>query len=366
MFVYITGILIAWCSFAKKNKNSFNTKDYFYFIVFSVPGLFIGLSYEQFDASYFFAYTLFPLLLYRELPLKQIDAKCFFLCGQVSLVMSITLGWLVYLGILPNNYIYIDVMESEYELGYWGISYLPSTRNHDYLYVFSCACLSLTLLKYKLSSFLKFFEMILFFLCLITLLLTLSRGAMIIAAWLFYMFYRDSSARMRRCTLILLILIFVFSFGYLMQNYYSTMKSVFLSIFGLEKTNSYGGVYSNDSRKRIYLNAIIYILSNPFGYGIQNYGIMSNGYGSAENAYLTLLVERGWLAGIFFIRWLWRSFKESTRGTLTNSLSSCLLIYFLFNYEFMSYTNIFLFFIILASHKFKIVNGSDQWNTRSA
>ena len=365
IFVYIAGLLILTGLFGKWNNNSFNTQDYFYFIVFSIPALFIGLYYEQYDAGYFYAYTLFPLLLYRGLPLNQIDIKKFLLFAQSSLLVAMAIGWLIYLRIVPYTYIYQNVIESEFELGYWGISYLPSSRNHDYLYVFSCACFCLSLLKYNLSSWLKTFEVVVFFFCLVTLLLTMSRGAMIIAFWLLYLFYRDSNAKVRKLVSIIIAVIVLASFGYLIANYYNTMKSIFLSIFGLEETNVYGGVYSNASRKRIYFNAIEYIFVNPVGYGIQNYGIISDGYGSAENAYLTLLVERGWLAGLFFIKWLWFSIKKVNKTSLTYSLSSCLFIYFLFNYEFMSYTNVFLFFIILSSHKFKNDN-STRWSKKLA
>ena len=85
---------------------------------------------------------------------------------------------------------------------------------------------------------------------------------MIIAFWLLYLFYRDSNAKVRKLVSIIIAVIVLASFGYLIANYYNTMKSIFLSIFGLEETNVYGGVYSNASRKRIYFNAIEYISDN--------------------------------------------------------------------------------------------------------
>ncbi|MBO5631700.1 MAG: O-antigen ligase family protein [Aeriscardovia sp.] len=351
-FVYIAIFLVFYNWRHKQNAISFNTKQYFWFVIFSVPALFVGLFFLRFDALYFFIYSLLPLLLYYTLPLNKINLNKFLLCSQASLVMYLIIGWMIYSLILPYNFVASDAWESEFLLHYWGVGYKPSTRNHDYMYVFTCACFCLALLKTNINKIVKVIEIVLFFICLITLLATLSRGAMIISAWLLCIFYRDGSPIYKRYSLFFVLIVIIANIGVILSQYQETFKDIFLSIFGLAEENSDGASFSNESRKDIYWNAIVHIIVNPIGYGIQNYGLASDGYGSAENAYLTLFVERGWLAGLFFAKWLITSFWKSNRYTVTYYLSSCFLIYFLFNYEFMSYSNVFIFFIILASHKF--------------
>lgn len=67
-FVYIAVFLVFYNWRHKQNAISFNTKQYFWFVIFSVPALFVGLFFLRFDALYFFIYSLLPLLLYYTLP----------------------------------------------------------------------------------------------------------------------------------------------------------------------------------------------------------------------------------------------------------------------------------------------------------
>ena len=106
------------------------------------------------------------------------------------------------------------------------------------------------------------------------------------------------------------------------------------------------------------MDAIKATLVNPIGYGIENFSMTSriNG-GSAENAYLTLMVERGWIATFFFISFLWKKWRRLSSAvdrelTINFYLIPAITVYFLFNYEFTSYMCVFIFFIILISdHK---------------
>jgi hypothetical protein len=85
--------------------------------------------------------------------------------------------------------------------------------------------------------------------------------------------------------------------------------------------------------------------SNPFGAGIDNFNLKGFDTKSAENAYLTILLERGLFPFIFFMLFIYMCLASS----LTHNNNSyiwviTLLLYFLFNYEL---NNIFGNFLLL-------------------
>ena len=49
------------------------------------------------------------------------------------MVLVTTIGWLLRLEIIPVD-TFFDVIDSEFDIGYWGLRYTDSTRNNDYLY----------------------------------------------------------------------------------------------------------------------------------------------------------------------------------------------------------------------------------------
>lgn len=333
------------------------TRPYTLFLLWSIPGLFIGLFAGQGEAFYFFLYTAFPLFLYYGTKNKSINLRKLLTIAQISLLIVISLGWAIRLELLPYDFLYSYVTKSEFDLGYWGISYLGSSRNHDYMYVFACASFSLYLYQGANNKIFKSLEIIIFLLCQITLLASLSRGAMIICILNFFIMYFSLEKGGKGAFWIFLTLFILFGGSYLYQHFGETYSNIFKSIFGLEETSLWGGGYSNGQRLGIIKNAIAHGITNPFGYGIQNYRtITGNDVASSENGYLTVLIERGWFSFYYFLIFLFRILhkiykKEITKQSLNFYLVPASVIYFLFNYEFTAYMCVFLFYLILISNR---------------
>lgn len=195
----------------------------------------------------------------------------------------------------------------------------------------------------------KAIQIILFMICEISLLASLSRGAMIISLWLFFMFIYTQSRSVKMGVAGLLCVLAAIYWKEIAELSSEVFEDIFLSIFGLVDQNNNGSHFSNGARWRILQGAIEHMIINPIGYGIQNYGVISDiGGGSAENAYLTLMIERGWIAGISFICFMISALRQSAARSLDFYLASTLVIYFLFNYEFTSFVCVFLFSLLLS------------------
>lgn len=363
-FVIIAIIFISYCFFVKKSSIAPSVKgtavySYRLFLFWSFPAFIIGAYYSVFDALYFYVYTIMPLLLYKSTNILIFDFKKFLFAAEISLLIVVCLGWGIYFGLLPINFLFTNVTQAEIDLGYWGISYLESSRNHDYMYPLVGGSIAMYLYKNENIPYKRIFYLFCFAFMEITILASLSRGGMIVALLYFVLFFYGLDKRGRIVSSIIaisILLIFYDQFKELIDSFFS---NIFLSIFGLSETTHYGGTFSNALRKMIYEDAINAAMVNPIGYGIQNFIMTSNiGGGSAENAYLTVVVERGWIATVFFVQFLIRIWKETRRTLYVYSLNFYLLpaiaIYFLFNYEFTSYMCVFVFYLLLISNRFSI------------
>ena len=333
-------------------------KAYKRFILWSIPGLLIGLYFARYDAIYFYVYSLLPLLLYIRCIDNDVDLRGFLVLAEISLLIVMVLGWGIHLRLLPIDFLFEDALESEVNLNYWGISYFESSRNHDYMYPMMCAAIALSSFKKESNILLRYTQLAVFFLCLLTLLASLARGGMLIV-FIYLYFYVKGLSRPHRISFLCVILCLAVVFWRDMMRLFSDVYfNIFLSIFGLSTENHYGSEFSNIDRQIIYIDAIKATFQNPIGYGIENFSMTSrfNG-GSAENAYLTLMVERGWIATFFFITFLWKKWRRlrgmvNRENTINFYLIPVIAVYFLFNYEFTSYMCVFIFFIILISdHK---------------
>ena len=107
-------------------------------------------------------------------------------------------------------------------------------------------------------------------------------------------------------------------------------------------------------------------IANPFGYGISNYSyIYDKSYTgrisfSGENAYLTFLVERGFLSFWFFLWFLIYLLKRNLRYAtgLNTFIIPAISVYYLFNYELNSVFPNFIFFLILVSDYLRSKNSN--------
>lgn len=358
IFILLALLIIVISIVSLTNDDDINYLDnshYYYkkFLLWSLLPLAIGLFYGHSDALYFYIYTLIPLLLHPVFESIDFNYKYCITLSQISLIIVIVLGWLIYYGIIPYIALFQDVSEAEFGIGYWGISYLKSSRNHDYMYPMVCAAMAIWQYKNAFNALFKNIQLVVFLLCQITLLASLSRGAMIIAAMYFYFFYKGQTDSEKKYFIAVLLMIFVFMFDKIMIIIQETFQDIFLSIFGLREETASGSRFSNEDRKDIYWSAIKNIVINPFGYGIQNYSITNDyGGGSAENAYLTIFVERGWFAGFYFIKFFYTKIKnildyDISYYNMNYYLVPAIAIYFLFNYEFTSYMCGFVFLLVL-------------------
>lgn len=357
-FVVVAILIIVIGMMYKKTGVRYSRVDVFYllFLVTSLPALFLGISYGRSDAIYFYLYTVLPFFLLHETYFVRLDFRRCLILAEISLLIVIFIGWGIRLEYFPMTFLTSEVLESEFKLGYWGLQYTESTRNHDYMYVFTCASIALYLKNRCANYLFKAIQIVIFFLCEITLLSTLSRCAMLLSLLFLPVFYVTSDKRERTVFHIPIVILIIYLLPSIIEEYDTTYRIIFNSIFDDSIQNEYGNSFSNQDRSKIYSHTIRNIFANPVGYGIQNFTATNTWRGgSAENAYLTVFAERGWLAGVFFILFIVYSFvKRSWRATFSSERLNTYLLpplcfYFMFNYEFVSYSNVFLFYLILFS-----------------
>ncbi len=322
-------------------------KYYLYYVLASLIPLLIGVIFNI-QAFFTFIYTLLPLVLFI-LTYKNIDYKFynkFLLTIFISMLLITLVGWLIRLGIVEFNFFFEKAPESEFLIGYWGIRYLESSRNADYLY----PMLGMAISIYFFIKNKNPIHIVFIFIFLLSLLASLSRTALIISFIALIILFLFSEKKVKLYTLFFLLVIIIYNYEFIYGMFNSEYSSIISSIFSLESTENR---FSNTARLKILEYALSSSLFNPFGYGIDNYGSIYNIWDindrisySAENAYLTILVEKGWFSFFFFLLfWLLilkKAFQIKTI-TLNKILVPVLTIYFLFNYEL---NNIFANFII--------------------
>ena len=331
-------------------------KYYSWYLLASIPAFLIGLLLEIENSFLVYLYALFPYLLFIA-TIDIIDKYLYHkLLGilLISMVLITTIGWLLRLVIIPVD-TFFDVIDSEFDIGYWGLRYTDSTRNNDYLY--PLIGLPISMYFYVLKKY-KILNIVLIFFFILTLISSLSRAALIISCLSIVQLIRLSTTQLRAGVIVVLFLVVSFNFNLIMNEYDAKYNLIINSIFKLKDTDN---KFSNEARLIIIEDALESSITNPFGYGLCNYSSIYEGNyrenisNSSENAYLTILVERGWLAFIFFINFLYYSFKTSVKSdeiNLNKFLIPFLLIYLLFNYELNNVFGNFIFYLVFLSSFF--------------
>lgn len=339
----------------------------FYFVVFSIPAYLLSIySFSSIESTTFFYFVMF-FCTYTFMD-KRLKESWFFMllkCILISTVLITLLGWLIRLGFLRYDFFVDYALESEHMLGYWGIRYAQSTRNADYLY--PLVGLAISLFFYTRFKFFNYILLFAFF--NVTLLASLSRGAMIISFFSFLLMFLSLDKRGKRFFLIFIFVCLLSNYKIISTLYNEIFSSILNSIFSLTSTES---KYSNSERLIMTMQALQAATINPIGYGIDNYSSIYKIFGfegqiknTAENAFLTILVERGWLSFLSIIFILisaflssFRHFKSERITTLNLFVCPFLLIYMSFNYEFNSIFLNYIFFIIFVGHTSMIRNRS--------
>ncbi|MDI6785869.1 MAG: O-antigen ligase family protein [bacterium] len=260
---------------------------------------------------------------------------------------------------------------------YYGIHYLPSTRNSDIYYIAIPFIFVLTLLFFS-SLRLSFFKIslllsssIMFFL---GILLSFSRGvwfslAMTITVFLFLIYKGlgiSKRSKLKFWLLTILIIIFLIV-GLKALNYfgmYNYFIGKVISILSPETASYYlEESISNKERIEIIKATFNIIINNPFGVGQDNLRYFYPSYGlyvyHPENSYLHILAENGlfgfigYLIFIFYpLVFLYRKIKEGSHDWVRISIFLVLIylaISYMFNVEVFSFYNWIIHSIIWSS-----------------
>jgi hypothetical protein len=240
---------------------------------------------------------------------------------------------------------------AEHLLGYWGIRYTPSTRNSDVLYPLVAAILSAGLITNASSQRMRAILTLAASLSITAVVLTQSRSgwiALLVAAvTMYWMAFRPLRSENGGIVWVLLAIVVPLVIVVTLPEQYSDLLlSRVKTIFGVEQEV---GVASNVERMERYASVVTVIASNPLGIGVGNFscavGEIDREIKHAENAYLTLTMEGGWVAGMSFVAILLYLFQRlrkqeqnrRTSGGQVSGIPATLLValaaYFLFNDE---------------------------------
>ena len=330
---------------------------YKYFIVVSiVPFLYSLIFYSKGFLTY--VYGVFPLVL-AMVSFGLIDRKKYtkMLKLVVLSMFGVTLiGWLIFLRLIPIDS-FFEASGAELDLGYFGIRYMSSTRNSDYLYPLIGLAISLyfflaTKRKIYISLFIYFN---------LGLIISSSRGAIIISVLSLILIFRQNKTKITLLLPLIISVILIFLnreviISALDNKYYAIINSMF-------SIRSSDVKFSNDERIDIVYDSIVTAIQYPFGVGIDNYSsVYANRVGvrisnSAENAYLTYLVERGWLAFLFFSAFVASTLKKAYSYSdlnLNKFLALFIALYFVFNYELNNVFANFCIYLILLDTQLRL------------
>lgn len=329
-------------------------KYYEYYLYLSLPPFVIGMINTK-AALFTYMYSIFPFLLFL-LTFKKLDYMYYrkLLIGlNISMLLVTLAGWLIRLGYIDFDFFFTDVIESQYALGYWGLRYIESTRNADYLY----PLIGLVISMYFYIDKRNIVNLVLIFIFILTLIASESRAALIISILSLLFIFTLSNKKTKILFIFILISVISLNYEFLYNMFTSKFELILLSIFSLESIDY---KFSNTSRLNIIQYALTASAFNPIGYGIDNYSSIYHIFNfdgrvsySAENAFLTILVERGWFALFFFLFALLAMLKKAYQRkkiTLNKILIPMLLVYFFFNYEFNNVFANFIFYIVLIDY----------------
>lgn len=329
-------------------------KYYNYYLLTSLVSMVIGYYFHH-SSVLTYLYGLLPLLLFM-FTYKKINhdyyEKMIITLG-VSMFLVTTIGWLIRIELIEYQVFFRHVIESEYRLGYWGIRYLESTRNADYLY----PLVGLSISMYFYLKRARKYQILLMIFYISTLFASFSRAAILIAIFSIIFVIINIKVKHKFIFFLVFLTVITINFDYLSHEFDQVYRSILDSIFVFENT---ARGFSNDSRISIFQFIWEPVLWNPIGYGIDNYAFIYQIFGhtdnmsnSAENAFLTILIERGWAAFLLFSISFFMMLLSAHKNkdiSLNKALLPLLLIYFMFNYELNNVFSNFIFYIIFVDH----------------
>jgi O-antigen ligase len=283
----------------------------------------------------------FPLL---AVILSRLSRNAMWSALLVACSIAVVLGYYRFLFLEGGVHV-------EHLLGYWGIRYTPATRNSDVLYPLVAAILSAGLIRNASSQGMRAILTLSAILSITAVVLTQSRSgwiALLVAAVMMYwtVFRPLRSEKGGAVWILLAIVVPLVIVASLQEQYADLLLSRAKTILGVEQEV---GEASNVERMERYTSVVTVMASNPLGIGVGNFscavGEIDREVKHAENAYLTLTMEGGWVAGVSFVAillYLFQRLRKQAQNShapdgqvdgMSITLLVSLAVYFLFNDE---------------------------------
>jgi O-antigen ligase len=283
----------------------------------------------------------FPLL---AVILSRLSQNAMWSALLVACSIAVVLGYYRFLFLEGGVHV-------EHLLGYWGIRYTPATRNSDVLYPLVAAILSAGLIRNASSQGMRAILTLSAILSITAVVLTQSRSgwiALLVAAVMMYwtVFRPLRSEKGGAVWILLAIVVPLVIVASLQEQYADLLLSRAKTILGVEQEV---GEASNVERMERYTSVVTVMASNPLGIGVGNFscavGEIDREVKHAENAYLTLTMEGGWVAGVSFVAillYLFQRLRKQAQNShapdgqvdgMSITLLVSLAVYFLFNDE---------------------------------
>ena len=298
---------------------------YFLYVITSIPSLLLGLFEVGLSSFYVFVYSSVVIIVSLAMSFSKVRLKIILWLLFVVLTILTILGWVFRIGILDPSIVFEAAESSELLVGYWGIRYSPSTRNADYFYpLFAVLLANILITKTTVRNFVTL-------IFLGTVVLSLSRAGLISSILIGIVFWKEQGV-IRGFINIVLPLLFVVFLGIKAEIIGPETLDVIVDIFN--SILEVGSRFSNNDRKEILFYTLREIVLHPFGTGIDNFHLPGLNTASAENAFFTVLLERGWVSGFLFMSVLLRMISIEkiwkSKVALTMMITA---IYLTFNYE---------------------------------
>jgi hypothetical protein len=287
---------------------------FFIIISFILWTLFINIIFNS-DPSYLLSQLIYSLVfLILFLILKKEDMPAAISGLYLSSIILFLYG--LYGFITWNTG---DI--KQHLFGYFGVTYLNSTRNGDMVYIFPGYIISLINIYENKPKYIKLFNVFAFIIILIAILANQSRSAFIVVFALLIFtvikFGSKSSSRMfaylkLASVLVALILILLIVSLYVDPFFTDIVVYRISSILSLS-SDSNVSYNSNSDRLDIISKSFLIFIENIFGVGITGMDLLTQGeLFHSENAYLSILVYYGipgCLLFILLIILIWKRLK---------------------------------------------------------
>jgi hypothetical protein len=229
----------------------------------------------------------------------------------------------------------------QHTFGYFGITYLESTRNGDLVYLIPGLFLSYIFMVNFNKKVFKLINAFLFILFIFAIIANQSRGGFIVIIFSFVYLLFNKKKYLDKLSLYIKFFFFIFTtfsfflfLTYFDQNSIQIIAERFLTIFSTND-NTVSTYNSNSDRIDILIFSLKIFLSNIFGIGITGLSEKTNGsLFHAENAFVSILVYYGFIGLFFFISSLYRIKRIITHNKSSfNKIIIILFFYFLLIYS---------------------------------